>query len=27
VIDWHGQKAIEIPGATVTRTAGRLRVG
>jgi tRNA(Ile)-lysidine synthase len=27
VIDWHGQKAIQIPGATVTRTAGRLRVG
>ncbi|MFZ1115238.1 MAG: tRNA lysidine(34) synthetase TilS [Propionibacteriaceae bacterium] len=27
VIDWHGQKAIHIPGATVTRTAGRLRVG
>ena len=26
VIDWHGQKAIQIPGATVTRTAGRLRV-
>ncbi|HEX7210455.1 MAG TPA: tRNA lysidine(34) synthetase TilS [Propionibacteriaceae bacterium] len=27
VIDWHGQKAIHVPGATVTRTAGRLRVG
>jgi tRNA(Ile)-lysidine synthase len=27
VIDWHGQKAIHIPGATITRTAGRLRVG
>jgi len=27
VIDWHGQKAIQIPGATITRTAGRLRVG
>jgi tRNA(Ile)-lysidine synthase len=26
VIDWQGQKAIQIPGATVTRTAGRLRV-
>jgi tRNA(Ile)-lysidine synthase len=26
VIDWHGQKAIQIPGAMVTRTAGRLRV-
>jgi tRNA(Ile)-lysidine synthase len=26
VIDWHGQKAIQIPGATVTRSAGRLRV-
>jgi tRNA(Ile)-lysidine synthase len=26
VIDWHGQKAIQIPGATVARTAGRLRV-
>jgi tRNA(Ile)-lysidine synthase len=26
VIDWHGQKAIQIPGATVTRTARRLRV-
>jgi tRNA(Ile)-lysidine synthase len=26
VIDWHGQKAIQVPGATVTRTAGRLRV-
>jgi tRNA(Ile)-lysidine synthase len=26
VIDWHGQKAIQIPGARVTRTAGRLRV-
>jgi tRNA(Ile)-lysidine synthase len=26
VIDWHGQKAIQIPGATVTRTAGRLRL-
>jgi tRNA(Ile)-lysidine synthase len=27
VIDWHGQRAIHIPGATITRTAGRLRVG
>jgi tRNA(Ile)-lysidine synthase len=27
VSDWHGQKAIQIPGATVTRSAGRLRVG
>jgi tRNA(Ile)-lysidine synthase len=27
VIDWHGQKAIHVPGATVTRTAGRLQVG
>jgi tRNA(Ile)-lysidine synthase len=27
VIDWHGQKGIHIPGATVTRAAGRLRVG
>jgi tRNA(Ile)-lysidine synthase len=27
VIDWHGQKAIQIPGATVTRSAGRLRLG
>ena len=26
VIDWHGPKAIQIPGATVIRTAGRLRV-
>jgi tRNA(Ile)-lysidine synthase len=26
VIDWHGQKAIHIPGATVTRAEGRLRV-
>jgi tRNA(Ile)-lysidine synthase len=26
VIDWHGQKGIQIPGATVTRTAARLRV-
>ena len=26
VMDWHGQKAIQIPGATVTRTAGRLQV-
>jgi tRNA(Ile)-lysidine synthase len=26
VIDWHGQKAIHIPGATVTRAAGRLRL-
>jgi tRNA(Ile)-lysidine synthase len=26
VIDWHGQKAIQIPGATVTRAAGGLRV-
>ena len=26
VIDWHGQKAIQIPGATITRTDGRLRV-
>jgi tRNA(Ile)-lysidine synthase len=27
VIDWHGQKAIQIPGATVRRTGGRLLVG
>jgi tRNA(Ile)-lysidine synthase len=27
VIDWHGQKSIEVPGATVTRSAGRLSVG
>ncbi|HEX6756983.1 MAG TPA: tRNA lysidine(34) synthetase TilS [Propionibacteriaceae bacterium] len=27
VIGWHGQKSIQIPGATVTRNAGRLRVG
>jgi tRNA(Ile)-lysidine synthase len=27
VIDWHGQRAVHIPGATITRTAGRLRVG
>ena len=27
VIDWHGQKSIEVPGATVTRHAGRLSVG
>jgi tRNA(Ile)-lysidine synthase len=27
VIDWHGQKSIELPGATVTRNAGRLSVG
>jgi tRNA(Ile)-lysidine synthase len=27
VIDWHGQKAIQIPGATVIRTGGRLGVG
>ena len=27
VIDWHGQKSIEVPGATVTRRAGRLSVG
>jgi tRNA(Ile)-lysidine synthase len=27
VIDWHGQRAIDIPGATITRAAGRLRVG
>jgi tRNA(Ile)-lysidine synthase len=27
VIDWHGQRAIHIPGATINRTAGRLRVG
>ena len=27
VIDWHGQKSIQIPGATITRSAGRLRVG
>jgi tRNA(Ile)-lysidine synthase len=27
VIDWHGQKAIQIPGATVRRTGGRLGVG
>jgi tRNA(Ile)-lysidine synthase len=27
VIGWHGQKSIQVPGATVTRHAGRLRVG
>jgi tRNA(Ile)-lysidine synthase len=27
VIDWHGQKSIDVPGATITRTAGRLHVG
>jgi len=27
VIDWHGQKSIEVPGATVMRSAGRLSVG
>ena len=27
VFDWHGQKAIQISGATVIRTGGRLRVG
>ena len=27
VIGWHGQKSIQVPGATVTRNAGRLRVG
>jgi tRNA(Ile)-lysidine synthase len=27
VIGWHGQKCIQVPGATVTRNAGRLRVG
>jgi tRNA(Ile)-lysidine synthase len=27
VIDWHGQKSVEVPGATVTRNAGRLSVG
>ena len=26
VIDWHGQKSIEVPGAAVTRNAGRLSV-
>ncbi len=26
VIDWHGQKSIQVPGATVTRNAGRLSV-
>ena len=26
VIGWHGQKSIQVPGATVTRNAGRLRV-
>jgi tRNA(Ile)-lysidine synthase len=26
VIGWHGQKSIHVPGATVTRSAGRLRV-
>jgi tRNA(Ile)-lysidine synthase len=26
VIGWHGQKSIHVPGATVTRNAGRLRV-
>ena len=27
VIDWHGQKSIHVPGATVTRNRGRLSVG
>ena len=27
IIDWHGQKSIQLPGATVTRSAGRLSVG
>jgi tRNA(Ile)-lysidine synthase len=27
VIDWHGQKSIEVPGTIVTRNAGRLSVG
>jgi tRNA(Ile)-lysidine synthase len=27
VIDWHGQKSIQVPRATVTRNAGRLSVG
>jgi hypothetical protein len=27
VIGWHGQKAIQIPGATITRSVKRLRVG
>jgi tRNA(Ile)-lysidine synthase len=27
VIGWHGQKSIQVPGATVTRHDGRLRVG
>ena len=27
VIDWHGQKSIQVPGATVTRNRGRLSVG
>jgi tRNA(Ile)-lysidine synthase len=27
VIDWHGQKSIQVPGATVTRNSGRLSVG
>jgi tRNA(Ile)-lysidine synthase len=26
VIGWHGQKSIQVPGATVTRNAGRLQV-
>ena len=27
IIDWHGQKSIQLPGATVTRNEGRLSVG
>ena len=27
IIDWHGQKSIQVPGATVTRNEGRLSVG
>ncbi len=27
IIDWHGQKSIQLPGATVTRSGGRLSVG
>jgi tRNA(Ile)-lysidine synthase len=27
IVDWHGQKSIQVPGATVTRNEGRLSVG
>jgi len=27
ILDWHGQKSIQLPGATVTRSGGRLSVG